>query len=135
MAWRGAAFGLVVGHGTRLGFGRMKHLADNEIEQLGLLTEMYDDVYFPTHLVDRIKEILVDMCRAIERRQPADVAALYPLTHAATERINRLQDEFFDAESEIETVARESIAGSFAKIAAAYGFDADTEELVATRDW
>ena len=113
----------------------MKHLSNGDIEQLGLLVEMYGDVSFPTHLVDRIKEILFDMCRVIERRQPADTAALYPITHAATERINRLQDEFFDAESEIETVARDSIAESFARIAAAYGFDADIEELVATRDW
>lgn len=54
----------------------------------------------------------------------------------ATEQFNALQAEFEAAGSEIETVAREVIAGDFQFIALAYGFaDADVEELTAERDW
>jgi Family of unknown function (DUF5713) len=58
------------------------------------------------------------------------------LTHAATDDFNQLAEEFFEAESEIETAARECIAADFEFIANAYGFaNADVEELIATRDW
>jgi hypothetical protein len=113
----------------------MKTLTEDEINQLNLLEEMYRDGYFPKELVERIRQILVDMCRSIERTAPQSEAELYAITHAATERINDLQDDFEEAESEIETVARDSIAVSFGKVATVYGFEADLEELVATRDW
>ena len=113
----------------------MKTLTEDEINQLNLLEEMYRDGYFPNELVDRIRQILVDVCRSIERTAPQSEAELYTITHAATERINDLQDDFEEAESEIETVARDSIAVSFGKVATVYGFEADLEELVATRDW
>jgi len=113
----------------------MKNLTEAEIGQLNLLEEMYRDGYFPNALVDRIKQILVDVCRSIEAASPKSDAELYSITHAATERINDLQDDFDEAGSEIETVARDSIAVSFGKVASAYGFEPDLEELVATRDW
>ena len=47
---------------------------------------------------------------------------------------NELAEEFYESDSEIETAARECIAGDFAFIAEANGFaDADLEELVATQ--
>lgn len=113
----------------------MIKLSDKQIEQLNLLEEMYGDGYFPNHLVDRIKAILIDVCRKIETGNPKNEKDLYVITHAATEKINDLQEVFEDAESEIETVARDSIAVSFGKVATAYGFEEDLEELVATRDW
>lgn len=100
------------------------------------LTGMYDDGYFPDHLVDKGKAILLSLCERIEADQPADLAALYTLTHAATEEFNALQAEFEAADSEIETVARDVIGEEFWFVATAYGFDkADIEELIATRDW
>ncbi|TNF24512.1 MAG: hypothetical protein EP329_24775 [Deltaproteobacteria bacterium] len=100
------------------------------------LAGMYRDGYFPDPLVDRVKEVLVALCNQIEVTRPADLTALYRLTHVATERINDLQEAFEDEDSELETVAREVIAADFAAIAAAYGFaDADVEELIAPRDW
>ena len=57
-------------------------------------------------------------------------------THAATERFNELAEEFEENDSEIETVARDTIATDMEYIAQSYGFeDADIEELVAPRDW
>jgi hypothetical protein len=100
------------------------------------LQGMYDDGYFPDHVVDKGKAILLRLCEQVEAERPADLAALYVLTHAATEEFNELESEFDEAGSGLETVARELIAEDFWAIANAYGFaDADVEELVATRDW
>ncbi|MER6287618.1 DUF5713 family protein [Streptomyces sviceus] len=96
------------------------------------LEALYRDGYYPDRAVDRGKEILLRLCERIETERPADLAALYALTRAATEQFNDLQDDDFD----IETVAREEIAENFWFVADAYGFaDADVEELVAARDW
>lgn len=106
------------------------------IRSRAFLQAMYDDDYFPDHLVDKGKQILVRLCQRIEAEKPADVSALYELTHAATEEFNDLEGEFLDADSELETAAREAIGEEFWFIAKAYGFhDADVEELIATREW
>ncbi|WP_460948475.1 DUF5713 family protein [Spirosoma daeguense] len=61
---------------------------------------------------------------------------LYRLTHSSTDKFNDLQEDFYEANSEIETVARDCMATDFNFIAATYGFvDADIKELAATRDW
>lgn len=111
-------------------------LTNQQMAGHAFLKGMYDDDYYPDRIVDKGKAILLRLCARIEDERPADLAALYALTHAATDEFNELQDEFFEAESEIETVARELIAEDFWFIATAYGFsDADHEELIATRDW
>ncbi|GAA2695238.1 DUF5713 family protein [Nonomuraea recticatena] len=100
------------------------------------LSDMYEDGYFPDHLVDKGRAILVRLCERIEAARPSDLAALYQLTEAATEEFNALEAEFEAAGSEIETVAREAIAEDFWFVASAYGFaDADREELIAPRNW
>ena len=100
------------------------------------LKEMYDDSYFPNRLVDKGKDILVNLCFEIERKQPKNLQEFYELTHAATDKFNDLQEDFEENDSEIETVARECIGKDFEFIATSYGFeDADIEELIATRDW
>ncbi|MFB6397242.1 DUF5713 family protein [Polymorphospora lycopeni] len=97
---------------------------------------MYADPYFPDHVVDKGRAILLRLCGRIEAERPSDLAALYALTEAATEEFNLLEADFEAAGSEIETVAREEIAGDFRFVASAYGFtDADAEKLVAARDW
>nr|WP_206535849.1 DUF5713 family protein [Proteus sp. ZN5] len=64
------------------------------------------------------------------------LAELYILTQETTDLFNELAEEFYEEDSEIETVARECIAEDFGVIADGYGFeDADIEELIATRDW
>jgi hypothetical protein len=110
-------------------------ITDPKLKDRRFLEEMDRDSYFPAHLVDKGKAILVRLCETIEAEKPADLAALYALTHAATDEFNALAQEFADHDSEIETVARDCIGMDFAFIAEAYGFDADTEELIAPRDW
>ena len=99
------------------------------------LADLYADDYFPKHLVDRGRDILVDLCHTLEARPPKDLDELYVYSHQATERFNDLQSAFEAAGSELETAARENIGMDFAFIAEAYGFDADEEELIAPREW
>jgi len=97
---------------------------------------MYDDPYFPVYLVDRGKNILLGLCERIEVDRPEGLAALYSLTHAATDEFNDLADAFVESDSEIETDARECIAADFQFIAESYGFiDADVEALISNRSW
>ncbi|MDX3538104.1 DUF5713 family protein [Streptomyces sp. MB09-01] len=100
------------------------------------LRQMYQDPYFPDHVVGQGAAILLQLCERIEAEQPSDLKALYALTQAATEEFNLLEAEFEAAGSGIETAAREWIAEDFWFVASAYGFaDADVEELIASRDW
>ncbi|MEE1939363.1 DUF5713 family protein [Streptomyces sp. TRM 70361] len=111
-------------------------ITNQQVAEHVLLRQMYSDAYFPDHVVDKGRDILLRLCGRIEAEQPPDLAALYGLTQAATEEFNLLEAEFEAAGSEIETVARERIADDFWFVASAYGFtDADVEELIATRHW
>jgi hypothetical protein len=100
------------------------------------LGSMYADDYFPPFLVDKIKVILLDLCEQIEREQPKDDESLLKLTHAATERINELEEEFEENNSELETGARESMAAEFGFIVHCYGFGhLQIDKVIAPRDW
>ncbi|MGW4159400.1 DUF5713 family protein [Streptomyces sp. NPDC004788] len=111
-------------------------ITNEQVAARAFLRGLYQDGYYPDHVVDKGREILLRLCARIEAERPADLGALYGLTQAATEEFNELEAEFEAADSEIETVAREEIAGDFWFVAQAYGFtDADTEELIATREW
>lgn len=111
-------------------------LTNETLANYPFLKEMVEDDYFPNAIVHKCQQVLVELCRAIEQNKPADLDALYALTHAATEAFNVLGEEFEENGSEIETAARDAIAVDFMHIATAYGFeDADIEELVAPREW
>ena len=112
-----------------------KDIKMQRMRAYSFLAEMYQDVYFPNHVVDMGKDVLVKLCLDIEKEEPKTLDELYELTHAATEKFNDLEEVFYENESEIETAARECIAEDFFQIATAYGFDADVEELIATREW
>ncbi|MFD0025962.1 DUF5713 family protein [Streptomyces sp. NPDC058382] len=111
-------------------------ITNEHLAQDALLLPLYKDDYFPDHVLDKGKAILLRLCERIESEHPADLVALYALTAVATEEFNALEAEFDAAGSEIETVAREEIGEAFWLIAKAYGFpDADAEELIAAREW
>jgi hypothetical protein len=111
-------------------------IANEEIRNREILADMYADGYFPNFLVDKIKAILLDLCEQIERERPKDEESLLKLTHAATERINELAEEFEENDSELETGAREAMGAEFAFIVRAYGFEhVDIEDVIAPRDW
>ncbi|MFD9000270.1 DUF5713 family protein [Streptomyces sp. NPDC059582] len=111
-------------------------VGNEQVSTHAFLRGLYADDYYPDHVLDRGKAVLLTLCERIESERPADLTALYALTHAATEEFNDLEAEFEAADSEIETVAREEMAEDFAFVARAYGFTgADVEELIAPRDW
>ncbi|MBT3150462.1 hypothetical protein HTV45_06095 [Streptomyces sp. CHD11] len=111
-------------------------LTNAQVTAHAFLAALYGDDCFPVSAVDRRRAVLLTLCGRLETDRPADLAGPYTLTHAATEEISGLQAEFEAAGSEIETVARDELGGEFLFIARAYGFgDADTEELIAPRDW
>ncbi|QAV21867.1 DUF5713 family protein [Proteus hauseri] len=106
------------------------------LAQYHFLSEMDNDKYYPIYLVKKGQEILKELCINIEGSQPKTLNELYALSHKATDKFNQLAEEFEKENSEIETVARECIAENIYIIAKEYGFEkADTEELIATRDW
>lgn len=111
-------------------------IAHQKVLAYPFLRVLYADWYFPDHVVDRGKEILLRLCERIEAGQPTDLTALYALIHTATKEFHYLGREFEAAGSEMETVAREQIGGDFSFIASVHGFAyADVEELTATRGW
>tara|TARA_R110001592_G_scaffold363155_2_gene680826 strand:- start:14191 stop:14541 length:351 start_codon:yes stop_codon:yes gene_type:complete len=112
-----------------------KDLTNAQVKDYQFLDCMYQDSYFPKFLVDKCKFILLNLCQQIENQKPSHLKDLYQLSHVATNSINHLEDEFFENDSEIETAARECLAMDFEFIAKAYGFEADVEELIATREW
>lgn len=85
------------------------------------LRRMYADGYFPEVCVDKVAAVLQRLCEQIEATKPADLGGLYEFTHAATEEINDLEEDFEEHGSEIETVARKLLAEEFVFIAKAYG--------------
>ncbi|MDX2528473.1 DUF5713 family protein [Streptomyces europaeiscabiei] len=111
-------------------------ITNQQVAGRAFLRQLYADAYYPDHVVDQGRAILLRLCDRIEADQPADLTSLYALTQAATEEFNVLQAEFEAAGSDIETVAREEIAEDFWFVASVYGFtDADVETLISTRDW
>ena len=104
------------------------------VRDRAFLQEMFDDGYFPDPVVEKGKQILLRLCERIEAERPVGDAVL-PLTHAATDEFNALDEEFHEHGSELETAARECIAGDFAFILSTYGYDVDLEDAIATRDW
>ena len=55
--------------------------------------------------------------------------------HHAVEAINELQNDFFEMNSEIETVARECLARDFELIAKQYDQNIPVEVIIANREW
>ena len=114
---------------------KQTELTNVKLKDYEFLDCMYRDSYFPKFLVDKCKNILMNMCGTIETEKPENLDELYKITQSATDKLNDLEDEFFENNSEIETGARECLGANFAYISEAYGFDADVEELIATRNW
>lgn len=107
-----------------------------KVDPTKLLPGMYRDGYFPDFLVDKVRDVILVACREIEAEKPSTLEELYVITGRATEKINDLQEDFEENDSEIETAARDDIAVTFGYVAKTYGFpDADLEDLVADRDW
>ena len=109
-------------------------IQNEKVREYTFLQPMLADTYFPKHLVAKGQDLLCQLAERIEREAP-EGEAVYGLTRAATEAFNELQDEFWEAGSEIETAAREAIGADVEFILKAYGYDVDIEEAIGNRDW
>ena len=69
-----------------------------------LLDEMYQDDYYPAFLVDKVKDELQKVIDLLESGE-TDTEVVQEKLDEAVSGINDLQDEFFENDSEIETVS------------------------------
>lgn len=99
-----------------------------------MLADMYDDGLFPDFLVDKVKTLIqeaIDLLESGER----DLENIQSKFDQITLAINDLQDEFEENDSEIETVARDSIGETVAYILNWFDIDIDVEDAIQERDW
>ncbi len=98
------------------------------------LPEMYADKYYPKLLVDKLRAALQETVHFIEEgnHSTTEIQASLDQTILKT---NELQAEFEEHDSELETVARESIAATVENILACFGIDIDIEEAIREREW
>ena len=99
-----------------------------------LLDEMYQDDYYPTFLVDKVKTELQKVITLLESGE-TDTTIIQEKLDEVVCAINDLQDEFDENDSEIETVARDCIGETVAYILDWFGIPIDTEEAIRERDW
>lgn len=99
-----------------------------------LLDEMYQDDYYPAFLVDKVKNELQKVIDLLEGGE-TDTKVIQNTLDKAVCGINNLQDEFYENDSEIETVARDCIGDTVAYILEWFDIPIDTEEAIRERDW
>ena len=95
---------------------------------------MYSDDYFPDFLVDKVKAELENVIAFLETGV-TDVEQIQEKFDAMTIAVNDLQEEFEENDSEIETVARDSIAADVIEILNWFDIDIDVEDALGERDW
>ena len=98
------------------------------------LTEMYEDDYFPNFLVDQLKDSIRKVVSFIEEGNHTKVEIQEALDKM-TLKTNELQEAFEENDSELETVARDSIGITVENILKYFGVDIDIEEAIREREW
>ncbi len=99
-----------------------------------MLAEMYQDDYYPDFLVDKISALLRKVIALLENDE-TDLKVIQSALDEAVEGINDLQAEFDENDSEIETVARDTIGETVAYILEWFDINIDIEDAIAARDW
>ena len=97
------------------------------------LESMYDDGYFPKFLVDKIKNLLEEVADYLEEEPPLE--DVQEKLDELASGINELQDECYENDSEIETIARDSIAEAVEHILNYYNIEIDIEDALRAREW
>jgi len=99
-----------------------------------LLKEMYEDDYYPVFLVDKVRDELQKVIDLLETGETNTDVIQEKLDEVVC-AINDLQEEFDENDSEIETVARDSIGVTVDYILKWFGISIDIEEAIRERDW
>lgn len=108
----------------------MKKFDENYV----LLEDMYDDDLFPDFLVDKIKALIEQVIAYLESGE-TDTVKIQKKLDEMTLAINDLEQEFEENDSEIETVARDSIGMTVEYILEWFGIDIDIETAIKEREW
>jgi hypothetical protein len=103
-------------------------------DDFNYLPDMYNDQYFPNFLVDKVKEAIIEAVVFIEKGGHT-TAQIQDAFDQMTLKINGLEDEFEENDSEIETGARESIGETVERIIQYFELDIDTEDAIKEREW
>lgn len=104
-------------------------------EDFVYLEEMYCDDYYPKFLVDKVKACIVEVVEFLEKEEYSSLEEVQEKFDEMTIKINELQDEFEENDSEIETVARDSIGVTVDNILKYFEIDIDVEDAIGERDW
>ena len=99
-----------------------------------LLKEMYEDDYYPVFLVDKVRDELQKVIDLLETGETNTDVIQEKLDEVVC-AINDLQEEFDENDSEIETVARDSIGVTVDYILKWFGISIHIEEAIRERDW
>lgn len=99
-----------------------------------LLEDMRSDGYFPDFLVDKVEALIVPVIRILEQGE-TNPSILQEKFDEMTLAINDLQEEFEENDSEIETVARDSIGVTIQYILDWFDIAIDVEDALQERDW
>lgn len=99
-----------------------------------LLAEMYRDEYFPDFLVDKVKELIQNVIDFLETGE-RDIEKVQRKFDEMTLAINALEEEFEENDSELETVARDSIGVTVMYILKWFDLDLDVEDAIQEREW
>lgn len=99
-----------------------------------MLEEMYADVFFPDFLVDKIKALIQNVILFLETGERG-IEIIQEKFDEMTAKINDLEEEFEENDSELETGARESIGETVAYILQWFDLDIDVEQAIRERDW
>ena len=95
---------------------------------------MYDDEYFPNFLVDKLRDTIKETVKYIEEGNHTKDEIQKSLDQM-TLKTNELQEEFYENDSEIETIARDSIGMTVENILKYFDIDIDVEEAIREREW
>ncbi len=104
------------------------------VENYKLLEEMYNDGYFPDFLVDKIRMLIQNIICFLESGE-RDLEKIQAWFDEMTLGINDLEEEFEDNDSELETVARDSIGMTVDYILKWFDIDIEVEDAIGERDW
>lgn len=103
-------------------------------ENYKLLEEMYSDGYFPDFLVDKVRAQITKVIELLEKGE-SNSKKIQKAFDKMTVAINKLEGEFEENDSEIETVARDSIGKTVEYILKWFELDIDVEDAIRKRDW
>ena len=104
-------------------------------DQYVLLQNMYEDTYYPQFLVDKIKWQFIHLIEHFEGADLKKLELVQDFLDEFTMSINSMQQEFWDQDSEIETVASESIANTLEYILNWFKIDVCIEDALREREW